>query len=101
VVADDIEAPFTIATGSTLFALLFLVLLLLRASACACGGVSKRERNGYYYYRDIKRDTTHKNQVQSLGYQKRGKKKKKKKTKTTTLTKGPHYCGVSKMHKRE
>ena len=99
--ADDIEAPFTIATGSTLFALLFLVLLLLlllrarRASACACGGVSKRERNGYYYSRDIKRDTSHKNQVQSLGYHKKEKEEE-------DLTKGPHYCGVrSKMHTRE
>ena len=92
--ADDIEAPFTIATGSTLFALLFLVLLLLlllllRASACACGGVSKRERNGYYYSRDIKRDTSHKNQVQSLGYHKKEKEEE-------DLTKGPHFLLRSK-----
>ena len=89
--ADDIEAPFTIATGSTLFALLFLVLLL-RASACACGGVSKRERerererNGYYSSRDIKRDTSHKNQsAKCLGYQKEDKEEDEDFDKSSTL----------------
>jgi len=76
VVADDIEAPFTIATGSTLFALLFLVLLL-RASACACGGVSRkrereREREKWILFvsRYKKRHVPQK-PVQSLGYQKK------------------------------
>ena len=98
--ADDIEAPFTIATGSTLFALLFLVLLL-RASACACGGVSKRERererSGYYSSRDIKRDTSHKNQsAKCLEYQKEDKEEDEDEDfdKSSTLR-------SSKMHKRE